>query len=844
MDLSELKHGVRVVGVVPSGPVEVVAVERTAGDVVNLVYRSEQGVLDQRLVTAVDAEGFRIPTERRWAFDSDGGAFRLASEARRIQLAHLFDPFAAVEASRIDPLPHQIEAVYQRLLPLRPLRFLLADDPGAGKTIMSGLYIRELILRGDLVRCLIIAPGSLVEQWQEELWDKFSLSFDILSRDMVESSRTANPFLERNMLLARLDQLARNDDLLAKLSVSEWDLVIVDEAHKMSAHLYGREVDKTRRFQLGERLGDLTRGLLLLTATPHNGKNEDFLLFMSLLDPERFAGRLRNNAPLPDTTDVMRRYVKEGLLKFDGTRLFPERRAETLNYVLSDSESRLYDQVTEYVRNGMNRAEALMQGGDRRRGLVAGFALAGLQRRLASSPAAIHESLRRRKEKVERRLVEVEQFANATAPTRQSLRIGGLPASLDDFDYDEFNDLEMESLDDAAVDAATAALAVGELQEELAQLRVLEQVARQVRQSRVDTKWNQLSGFLQSDRFTGGENPRKLIVFTEHKDTLDYLADRIRSLLGRTEAVAVIHGGIKREDRRRVQDGFRNDPQIQVLVATDAAGEGVNLQRANLMINYDIPWNPNRIEQRFGRIHRIGQQQPCFLWNLVAHETREGRVLERLFHKIEQQRRAYGGQVYDTLGDAEINKSLQRALIEAIRYGDNPAVMARMEQVIDGEIGHRVDQIIKEQALAPETLASSGLEEVRDRMERAKARKLQPGFVEAFFMAAMSDVRGRAARREKGRFEVTRVPATVRSSEREAQVLGQVHRRYERITFDKALVDGPEGKPRAELIAPGHPLLSALIETTLEHHGDSLARGATLVDEIDDGQDAQGLGLP
>lgn len=823
-------------GVVPSGPVEIVAVERTAGDIVNLVYRSDEGVLDQRLVTAADAEGFRIPTERRWSFDADGGKFRLASEARRIQLAHLFDPFAAVEASGIDPLPHQIEAVYERLLPLRPLRFLLADDPGAGKTIMSGLYIRELILRGDLVRCLIIAPGSLVEQWQEELWDKFSLSFDILSRDMVEASRTANPFLERNMLLARLDQLARNDDLLAKLSVSEWDLVIVDEAHKMSAHLYGREVNRTRRFQLGERLGDLTRGLLLLTATPHNGKNEDFLLFMSLLDPERFAGRLRNDAPLPDTTDVMRRYVKEGLLKFDGTRLFPERRAETLNYVLSESESRLYDQVTEYVRNGMNRAEALMQGGDRRRGLVVGFALAGLQRRLASSPAAIHESLRRRREKVERRLVEVERFATATEPVRQSLPMGGLPTSLDDFDYDEFNDVEMESLDNTAVDAATAALAVGELQEELTQLRVLEQVARQVRQSRVDTKWNQMSGFLQSDRFAGGDNPRKLIVFTEHKDTLDYLAERMRSLLGRTEAVAVIHGGIKREDRRRVQDGFRNDPQVQVLVATDAAGEGVNLQRANLMINYDIPWNPNRIEQRFGRIHRIGQQQPCFLWNLVAHETREGRVLERLFHKIEQQRQAYGGQVYDTLGDAEINKSLQKALIEAIRYGDNPARMARMEQVIDGEIGHRVDQIIKEQALAPETLASSGLEEVRDRMERAKARKLQPGFVEAFFVAAMSDVRGRVARREKGRFEVTRVPATVRSAEREAQVLGQVHRRYERITFDKALVEGPDSKPRAELIAPGHPLLSALIDTTLEQHGDSLTRGATLVDDIDEGQ--------
>ena len=837
MDLIELKQGVRVTGVVPGGPVEVVTVEWSDGDVVNLIYRSEAGVLDQRLVTASEAERFETAADRRWSFDADGGLFRLASEARRIQLAHLFDQFTAVESSGIDPLPHQIEAVYQRLLPLRPLRFLLADDPGAGKTIMSGLYIRELVLRGDLARCLIIAPGALVEQWQEELSDKFGLNFDIFSRDMVESSRTANPFLERNMLIARLDQLSRNDELLDKLSVSEWDLVIVDEAHKMAAHLYGNEVNKTKRFRLGERLGDLTRGLLLLTATPHNGKDDDFLLFLSLLDGERFGGRLRDGGALPDTKDVMRRYVKENLLTFKGTPLFPERYAETLKYSLSEPEQRLYDAVTEYVRTGMNRADDLKQGGDRRRGLIVGFALAGLQRRLASSPAAIHESLRRRMEKVERRLAEVKGSAGSVAPVADYAYPARVrSADFEDFDYDDFNDLQIETLEENAVDVATAELTAEELEKELAQLRILERLARQVRESRVDQKWRQMSDFLQSDKFTDGDERRKLIVFTEHKDTLVYLTERIRSLLGRFEAVVNIHGGMRREDRRRVQDGFRNDPKVQVLVATDAAGEGVNLQRANMMVNYDIPWNPNRIEQRFGRIHRIGQRQPCYLWNLVAHETREGRVLERLFHKIEQQRRAYGGQVYDTLGDAQINKSLQRALIDAIRYGDNPAVMARMEQVIDGEIGQRFVEILKEQALAPESLAQSGLDEIRKQMEYAKSRKLQPGFVEAFFLAALTHVGGRASHREKGRFQVTRVPASVRSREREAQVLGQVQPRYERITFEKVFVEGREGKPRAELIAPGHPLLSALIETVLERHGAALTSGAILVDETDTGR--------
>ncbi len=835
MNLSEIKQGARLVGLRSGEPVEIISVESTDGDVVNVVFRSSDGSLGQRLVSAEDAEGLEVASEDRWSFDAEGSHFRLASEARRIELAHLFDPFTAVEAAGIDPLPHQIEAVYERLLPMQPLRFLLADDPGAGKTIMAGLYIRELVLRGDLARCLIVAPGSLVEQWQEELWDKFSMSFDIMSRDMVESSRTGNPFLERNLLIARIDQLSRNDDLLAKLQVSEWDLVVVDEAHKMSAHLYGNEVDKTKRFQLGERLREQTRNFLLMTATPHNGKNEDFLLFMSLLDPERFAGRLRKNADMPDVSDVMRRYVKENLLTFDGKRLFTERIATTVKYDLSPPEQHLYEEVTNYVRTGMNRAQALEEGGDRRRGLVVGFALAGLQRRLASSPAAIHESLRRRRQKLEGQVSELEGLANGDAP----IPVADLPkglhlADLEDFDFDDYDDEELEDIENEVIDGATAAATVVELEKELVELRELERIAAEVRASRQDRKWNELASILQSDEFIGGQNPRKLIVFTEHKDTLYYLTERIESLLGRPEAVVTIHGGVKREDRRRVQDGFRNDPTVQVLVATDAAGEGVNLQRANLMVNYDIPWNPNRIEQRFGRIHRIGQKQTCFLWNLVAHNTREGKVFERLFQKIEQQRKVYGDQVYDVLGDAQINQSLQELLINAIRYGEDPKVVARMEEVVDAEIGTQLEDVLAERALASEVLAGTGLAEIRDQMELAKARKLQPGFVAAFFTAALDHLGGRVARREADRFEVTRVPATVRSREREARAHGPVHNRYERITFDKDLVVGADDKPRAELVAPGHPLLAALIDTILEAHGDTLTAGATLVDESSD----------
>jgi superfamily II DNA or RNA helicase len=834
LELHELKSGLRVRGLVAAGEVTIVAVEPHGDGVVNVVFRGDDGQIADRLLTADQTLDMEVAAGRRWSFDADGAAFKLASEARRIQLAHLFDPFVAVESATIEPLPHQIEAVYGRLLPLQPLRFLLADDPGAGKTIMSGLYIRELTLRGDLDRCLVIAPGSLVEQWQEELYDKFELRFDILSRDMVESARTGNPFQERNLLIARLDQLSRSEDLQAKLAVTDWDLVIVDEAHKMSARLYGDEVNRTLRFQLGELVRDRTRNLLLLTATPHNGSNEDFLLFLSLLDPDRFAGRLRGATKVPDVSDVMRRLVKENLLTFEGKRLFPERRATTLNYDLSPEEERLYEAVSSYVREGMGRAQAMEQGGDRRRGLAVGFALAALQRRLASSPEAILRSLERRTERLKQQLIN----ANNAGEIVEARRVGGRIADPDGFDADDFDDEEFEDLEDEAIENAMSAESIAELEKEITELRLLVDLATQLRASGQDRKWVELRDLLHSDEFVTAGEPRKLIVFTEHRDTLHYLETKIRTVLGRPESVVTIHGGVRREDRRRIQDAFRNDPAVKVLVATDAAGEGVNLQRANLMVNYDLPWNPNRIEQRFGRIHRIGQEQVCHLWNLVAHGTREGMVFQRLFEKIEQQRGVYGDQIYDVLGDSEINRSLQDLLLEAIRYGKDPKVLARVDEVIDAEIGNRLTTVLDERALASNVMDPSRVGEIRHRMEEALARKLQPGFIHAFFTAALDDVGGRIAPREAGRFEITRVPAVVRSRDREVAAGGPLHTAYERVTFDKTRVTLGDGSPtglRAELLSPGHPLLDALIATTLDRHGETLAAGTTFVDPTDSG---------
>src|SRR4051812_32286722 len=413
--LEALTSNVALRGIVPDSLVTVVSVQWFGSEALELTYKDPAGRVANELLYRHDEPRLEVVEQGRpWSFDCDGALFRLVSEAHRIRLAHLFDPVLAVHTSLVDPLPHQITAVYEAMLPRHPLRFLLADDPGAGKTIMAGLFIKELIARGDLRRCLIVCPGSLAEQWQDELGPRFHLPFEILTNDKFEAARTGNWFLENNLAIARLDKLSRNEDVQQKLSAPDcrYDLIVCDEAHKLSATFFGGEVKYTRRYRLGQLLSGLTRHFLLMTATPHNGKEEDFQLFMALLDGDRFEGKFRDGVHQVEVSDLMRRMVKEHLLKFDGRPLFPERIAYTVPYKLSDAEARLYKQVTDYVREEFNRAEALAN--DKRAGTV-GFALTILQRRLASSPEAIHSSLRRRRERLEKQIREVELLHRGAA---------------------------------------------------------------------------------------------------------------------------------------------------------------------------------------------------------------------------------------------------------------------------------------------------------------------------------------------------------------------------------------------------------------------------------------------
>ncbi|HXF07274.1 MAG TPA: helicase-related protein [Candidatus Acidoferrales bacterium] len=844
LKLEQIQKNAAIAGLEPGQVVRIVTTEPVGDNALTVYYKTADGGLRERMLFRTDEAALSLAEAGRpWAFDAPGEAFKLATEALRIDLAYLFDPMMAVHTSNVEPLPHQITAVYESMLPRQPLRFVLADDPGAGKTIMAGLFIRELLMRADAKRVLIVAPGSLVEQWQDEMFEKFGLSFTLFSREQVEQSRSGNPFDDHDLLIARVDQLARADDLLEKLRQSRWDLVVVDEAHKLSASYFGNKVNKTKRFQLGELLGSITRHFLLMTATPHNGKEEDFQLFLSLLDADRFYGKFRDGAHKVDVTDLMRRMVKEDLLKFDGTPLFPERRAYTVNYRLSDPEAALYAAVTDYVKEQFNKADQLADGG--RKGTV-GFALTALQRRLASSPEAIYQSLKRRRNKLKRRVEEEKlgQRGKALAETLADPGTNGVPDDIWE-SADALSPEDYENFEEAVVDQATAAQTIQELEAEIIILEALEAQAREVVHSGQDRKWDELSRLLQDTpemRDADGRQ-RKLILFTEHRDTLNYLATKIRGLIGSAEAVVTIHGGVKREERRKVQELFRNDPAVRVLVATDAAGEGVNLQNANLMVNYDLPWNPNRIEQRFGRIHRIGQTEVCHLWNMVAAETREGDVFQRLFEKLEAQRQALGGRVFDILGEVFEEKSLKDLLIEAIRYGADPEVRARLLKKVEGALDtQHLETIIKRNALCEEVMDEKRLFAVKEEMEKAEARKLQPFFVRSFFTQAFQQLGGELRPREPGRYEITHVPAIIR--ERDRQITGRdrrnadpVLRRYERVCFEKQFVRLTDrvGAPMASLLHPGHPLMQAVTDIVLEQYRSTLKQGAVLVDPSDTG---------
>jgi len=725
-------------------------------------------------------------------------------EAIRLKNASIFDPLLAVNVSKIDPLPFQIEAVYGYVLKQPHIRFLIADDPGAGKTIMAGLILKELKLRGLVKRVLIVVPGHLKDQWRRELKEKFGESFVVIDRNFFNAHYGENPWEKNNQVITSID-FAKQEEILSSLSSAHWDLVIVDEAHKMSAYRYGNKVKKTQRYKLGEILSKTSNHLIFLTATPHRGDPENFRLFLDLLIPGFFATpemveeSLRNR----DNPLFIRR-LKEDLKDFDGKPIFTRRFPKTIKFQLSDKEKELYNAVSRYVIEQYNKA---LQS-DKKRNVT--FALMILQRRLASSTYALLRSLERRKERLEKVLKGGEEFPSF------SLK-----------DYEEIEDLEEFERwkTEEKWESLTVAENLEELREEIKTLNRLIEKARNVIESEEEIKLKELKkaieeGFQKIREMQG--NP-KILIFTESKDTLEYLVKKLSDWGYR---VNYIHGGMDLDERIKAEKVFRDETEI--MVATEAAGEGINLQFCHIMINYDIPWNPNRLEQRMGRIHRYGQQKDVYIFNLVAEDTKEGIVLSKILDKLNEIRNKLGSdRVFDVIGEIFEGKNLVQLIVDAITNAKSmDEILKELDIKPDEEYLEKIKQALGE------SLATRFIDytKIRETAEKAKEYRLIPEYVEEFFKRIFKKAGGRYRELRSGFIAIDSVPYEIRKiaeSEEFKNQYGIVKRNYPKATFDKDLAFK---NPDAEFISFGHPLFEALLKWITDKLKEELGRGAIFKD--------------
>jgi len=757
---------------------------------------------------------------------------QLLVESARIRLAYAHDRQFAVSLSGIRTLPHQIEAVYQRMLPQPCLRFLLADDPGAGKTIMAGLLLKELKLREAIDRVLILCPAPLTIQWQDEMQRWFGETFDIIFA-AVDQQQLSNPWQRSNQVIASIDY-AKQPDVRERIWQQHWDLVVIDEAHKCSARTgsggAGREprVVTTKRYELASKLAAQCDSLLLLTATPHHGDEDKFAHFLRLIDPDLFPEphRLGQEAAAV-RKDVFRlgadcpwalRRLKEDLKDMDGQRLFPDRHAVTVPFTLNADEFALYKSVTAYINQFIPQ-----QQGQRR--TTAALARTVLQRRLASSACAIHESLKRRLQKQQSLLDELQTLSPAQRNRKLALLQGRLP------DAEQEEDLD-EAERDYLVDEFTAAQELDQLRAEIAVLKDLVEEARRVREAAADSKLNALRCCLERAQFAELKDGRgKLLLFTEHRDTLNYVREHL-DRWGYT--TCEIHGGMNPHERKRAQEQFRT--RAQVCVATEAAGEGINLQFCHLMINYDMPWNPTRLEQRLGRIHRIGQRDDCYVFNFVATAGEdgdvivEGRILERLLEKLEAMKASLAGRVFDVIGeilslnDVNLPEMLREAAVDPRRLDDYLDQIDR----IDPEKLREYEEATGI-ALARGHVDFSGFQ--RRNLE-VEERRLMPKYVERQFVEAAKRVGLRVEPRADGLWRVEHVLAELRSERLMCvQRVGKAEAEYRKITFHKETLEQDQHLD-AVLLGPGHPLYAAVDEKLNEALSAAVGGTALFIDPL------------
>lgn len=802
VELSEIEAGVVVGGHRWPAPVVIKKATRM-GDDVHIIGSTTTGLYVDAVLSSDEISDVRLE-KIACDFSSRPWAVFLALEATRYKFASDYDPWLAMNISKIVPLPHQIEAVYGTVLKMPRIRFILAHDPGAGKTIMAGLIIKELKLRHMVTRILIVVPGHLRDQWRRELYEKFDEEFVVVDRSVVHSTYGQNTWRQGNQLITSMD-FAKQTDVRPSIESAQFDLVIVDEAHKMAANLYGDQIKRTDRYKLGETLSKNTEHYLFLTATPHKGDPDNFRLFLDLLEPGFFATPKILSESIEERENLLfLRRIKEEMKDFDGKPLFLPRYVETTSYTLSPLERDLYRNVTDYVRSQYNKA--LTSG--RRRSV--GFALLILQRRLASSCYALWLSLSRRRDTLKKMLDSEKR----PAPLRSSSF---------DFEIEDTDEMleserwEQEKLAEEIILSANRS----ELHREISSLEKLILQAKSIIEQENEIKLKTLRKtmtLLEQKSIN-----KKILIFTESKDTLEYLVKKIKSW-GYT--ANYIHGNMNHDERIAAENVFKTT-DTKIMVATEAAGEGINLQFCHLMINYDLPWTPTRLEQRMGRIHRYGQQHEVYVYNLIVEDTVEGRIFKALFDKLEEIKKRMGNdKVYDIIGEIYRDKDLAAALADA-------AVDARTEGAILSGLEAKANKAldnIKESL--NETLATKHIEftEIKKQRQLAQENKLMPEYTRGFFLMAFTKAGGNVKKKSDDTYAIDTIPHSIKKiadADAFKQSHGVILKSYPRAVFAKST--GPS-RPDIHCLTFGHPLFEAVLEWVSHNFEAELQKGAEFVD--------------
>lgn len=815
MHIDQLKQGVIVRGSVLPEPVQIIGF-LPIGDEVKLMGKGLNTGLFHDPILSQDQVSLLEATPEREPYDGDSARFRLGIEALRLALAYEYDPYFSLSIARVDPLPHQLEAVYDYFLALPRIRFLLADDPGAGKTIMAGLLLKELKIRGLVKRTLIVTPANLSFQWQRELKDKFREQFEVVRSDVLRANYGSNPWQEKDQVVTSVSWVSRIEDAKDSLLRSQWDLIIVDEAHKMSAYSADK---KTLAYQLGESLSEMTDHFLLMTATPHKGDPANFCLFLGLLDPDVYGDvKSLEEAIRRSSAPFYLRRTKEALVTFPDPntgqvkKIFTRRDVQTIDFQIDEDELDFYNALTRYVEDQSIKADETARG----RALT--FTMAMLQRRFASSVYAVRESLRRMRDKRQKILDDPDKYREEQLNRR-------LPEDFDDLPEDEQQEI-MDSLEGVVANVDPVAL-----KEEIQQLNRLIEQARDLENREVESKLLKLKETLTQQGIF--EDPKmKLLLFTEHKDTLDYLVAKLKDW---GLSVTQIHGGMKIGDRdtpgTRIYAEREFREECQVLVATEAAGEGINLQFCWFMINYDIPWNPVRLEQRMGRIHRYGQEKDCLIFNFVSTNTREGRVLHTLFDRIQKIEEDLDpqrtGKVFNVLGDVFPANQLQKMVRDMYAQNQTEAsIKSRIVEEVDTERFQKITESTLE-GLAKRNL---NLSVIIGKSAEAKERRLVPEVIQDFFLQAapLAGITPKQTAKGAHVYRIGRVPHGVTAiGEALERRFGKLGREYKNIVFDK---DYLAADATLEWVTPGHPLFECVRQMTSDAVATDLERGAVFYD--------------